>query len=422
MRLREFTTPAEVPHYSCAITPGRHCPLFGAASVLRSVAGVTLIYVGTQDCVYYAQKDALTRQLGGAAGRNPGFRTLAVQLSDADLIFGIREQLEALLEREALREGTRAVFLVTSCSVEVISEDLLSVVQAASRRTGRRIALIPTENFKTFSYVEGIEDTLRMLTADLKPRPTRPGTFAVLGARQPGAERCEPVQYLLRRGFTLHSILPYDTDAERIESLAEAAFTLAVDGTGLEVGERMRQRFGIPCIRFDRRLSLEHILAAWRELGEITGEDVEPWLREKVAETEALAQRAREKVEGKTFFYGQKVLYPFEACLFFMNLGMIPTCVFLGSTMDKTDEARLAVAARADPLVWLNASQADVQAMLGESLPDYSIGIVGGAIRRCPVTALSLRIAPVEVGFAFYQYCLQALLEAEEKEAPHEGI
>ena len=150
MRLREYTAARAVPRYSCAISPGKHCPLFGAGAVLQGIGGITLLYLGTQDCVYYAQKAALEHRLSAPSGAESS-RVLALQQSDADLIFGIRPQLEQLLEREARRAGTRGVFLVTSCSVELLSEDLQSVVDAVGRRTGKPLALIPTEHFRTFS-------------------------------------------------------------------------------------------------------------------------------------------------------------------------------------------------------------------------------------------------------------------------------
>ena len=420
MRLRDYTVPSAVPHYSCAITPGRHCPLFGAAAVLRGIAGATLIYIGTQDCVYYAQKDALTRQ--ASAGKSAGLRTLALQLSDSDLIFGIRPQLQELLEQEAAREGTGSIFLVTSCSVEVISEDLRSVVEAAAQRTGKHIALIPTENFKTFSYIEGIEDTLNVLTEEMSPCAKQRKTFAVLGARQPGAENCEPVKYLRERGYELHSILPYEIDAERLKNLPGVEFTIVVDGSGVDVGERMQKQFGVPCVRFDRKLDLRSIIDAWRRLSEITGLDAEDWLQEQIGKTEELADRTRRKVQGKTFFYGQKVIYPFEACRFLTELGMIPACIFVGSVIDKSDEARLKIAEKFNPVIWQNANQAAIEAMLKEGAPDYCIGIVGGAMRRYPVAALYLRVKPIECGFEFYRYTLEKLLDAEKTEVFHETV
>ena len=77
MRLREYTTPRQVPRYRCAIAPGKHCPLFGVGSVLRGIRGLTLIYVGPRDCVYYAQKTALEYRLSTG---NDGLRVLAAHL------------------------------------------------------------------------------------------------------------------------------------------------------------------------------------------------------------------------------------------------------------------------------------------------------------------------------------------------------
>ena len=68
MRLREYTAARAVPRYSCAISPGKHCPLFGAGAVLRGIGGITLLYLGTQDCVYYAQKAALEHRLSAPSG------------------------------------------------------------------------------------------------------------------------------------------------------------------------------------------------------------------------------------------------------------------------------------------------------------------------------------------------------------------
>lgn len=420
MRLRDYTVPNAVPHYSCAVSPGRHCPLFGAAAVLRGISGTTLMYIGTQDCVYYAQKDALTRQ----ASRNgiQGLRTLAVQLSDEDLIFGIRPQLQLLLEREAQREDTEAIFLVTSCSVEVISEDLRSVTEAVSRKSGKRIALVPTENFKTFSYIEGIEDTIKVLTENMQPCEKQPKTFAILGARQPGADECEPVKYLLERGYVLHSILPYRTNEQMVKSLPGVEFTIVVDGSGVDVGLRLQEEFGVPCVRFDCKLDLDSIVSAWKKLGEITGENLDEWLLTKKNEALELTEKVRQKVEGKTFFYGQKVIYPFEACLFLTELGMIPTCIFMGSVVDKNDAARVKIAEKHNPAIWQNANQAAIRAMLEENVPDYCVGIVGGVMRRYPVAAMSLNVSPIECGFAFYQYVLEKLLNADKPEVLYEGI
>ncbi len=416
MHLRDYTRAIDVPHYTCAISPGKHCPLFGVGIVFQGMAGVTLIYVGPQDCVYYAQTDTLLRQLAYVKSGGPQVRTLAVQLSDSDLIFGIRPQLEKLLEKEAQREDTNAVFLVTSCSVEVLSEDLRGTVDAVAARTGKKIALIPIENFKTFSYFEGTEKALAALTTGLKPMPRQEKSFAVLGARKRGADESEPVRWLMERGYTLQSILPYETNSEKVNHLPEVAFTLVLEGCGLEVAKQLERDYGIPYVRFDRRLDLQHAVQAWRELSVLVGEDREQWIEEQLCEVRQMEEVVSAKVSGTTFFYNQTTIYPFEACLFLSRLGMEPLCIFQGSVRDKEADARLALAERANPVLWQNANQSALRAMLEEQLPDYFVGATGGIIREYPVLAFSFPTGRVGAGFEYYKTCLRRILAAKKME------
>lgn len=412
MYLSEYTTPRAVPQYSRAISPGKHCPLFGVGAVLRGIQNITLIYVGTQDCVYYARKETLAHQLSMQGKGTEGSRVLAVQLSDSDLIFGIRPQLETLLETEAKRESAKAIFLVTSCSVEVLSEDLQSVASAVQMRTGKRISLIPTENFKTFSYFQGMEAALASLTDGLQPRPLCRKTFAILGPRHPGAQQSEPVRFLLERGYTLHSILPFDTDIEKIQTLPSVEFTLVLDGTGLQTAQTISAHYGVPYIRFDEKLNLERIAAGWYKLAEMTGASLDAWIQKELAQIAALKQALSIPLQGKTFFYSQVILYPFETCLFLTELGMKPLVMFLGSVLDKTEESRRALEAMANPQLLQNASNTAIKAMLDQGAPDYFIGAVGQIIKGYPVTHVNFRTIPVEAGFAFYRQCLEQLLHS----------
>ena len=416
MHLREYTRAIDVPHYTCAISPGKHCPLFGVGIVFQGMAGVTLIYIGPQDCVYYAQTDTLLRQLAVGKTGKPAVRTLAVQLSDSDLIFGIRPQLEKLLEQEAKREDTNAVFLVTSCSVEVLSEDLKGTVDAVSARTGKKIVLIPIENFKTFSYFEGTEKALAALTAGLKSLPRKAKSFAVLGARKYGADESEPVRWLLDKGYSHQSILPYESDADKVQHLPEVGFTLVLEGCGLEVAKNLERDHGIPYVRFDRRLDLNHVIQAWRELAALASEDLEEWIQTQVREIQTMEEVVSAKVSGTTFFYNQTTIYPFEACLFLNRLGMEPTCIFQGSVRDKEDAARLALAERANPILWQNANQSAIRNMLEEHLPDYFVGTTSGIIREYPVYAFSFPTGRVDAGFEYYKACLQRVLTAKRME------
>ena len=407
MYLREFVTPRQVPQYSKTISPGKHCPLFGVGAVFSGIQNVTLIYIGTQDCVYYAKLETLHQQQGKG-----GSRILAVQLTDSDVIFGIRPQLEDLLDREANRPGTKAVFLVTSCSLEVLSEDLQSVVNTVAARTGKTITLIPTENFKTFSYFQGMEQALAALTGCVRPGLKKPRHFAVLGARHPGAAQSEPVRYLLAQGYQLDSILPYDITMDKLEALSQVEFALVLDGTGLETGKKLQKLYHIPYIRFDQKLNLNATISAWKSLGTLTGDNVQPFINENLEAIRTLVDDLRPQLTGKTFFYSQVILYPFETCLFLTQLGMIPTVIFLGSVIDQDDFSRQALEALANPRMLQNASSQAVEAMLAQCPPDYFIGAVGSVLDQYSTVHVNLKTRPVEAGFAFYRNCLNQLAES----------
>ena len=76
MKLSEFQKPTDIPQQCLAINPGRHCPMFGVSTVLRTMEHLTVIYLGTTDCVYFAQKAFRTFE-----AEPPGRRTPRVLVS-----------------------------------------------------------------------------------------------------------------------------------------------------------------------------------------------------------------------------------------------------------------------------------------------------------------------------------------------------
>lgn len=416
MRLSQFKHPVDVPRYTCAVSPGKHCPLFGISSLFRGIEGVTLMYLGPQDCVYYARRSSFDQWLKAAEKGSKMPRVLAVQLSESDLVFGIRPQFEKILLEEASRPEIKAIFIATTCTVEVLSEDLRSVVDTVSSKTGKRIGLIPTEHFKTFGYFEVVDRAISVLLEGVEKRPVVPKTFAVLGGRKEGTEKCGPVKFLIERGYKLHGMLPFRIDAEQLEKLSEAEFALVLDGNGLSAAETMNNRFGTPYVRFDNILNLSAIDAAWRKLGVMVGENLETYIDQNHATIKKLTDEARSLLTGKTFFYSHKLIYPFEACLFMSDLGMIPECIFLGSALDKDDAARIELSKRHDPVLWKNASGYALRETLKKNDPDYFISTSFTVGHNYARNSTFFETDHLEVGYPYYTDCLNRLIKAAKKE------
>lgn len=408
MHLREYSLGMEVPKYGNAISPGLHCPLFGVCAVMRSIAGITVIYLGTNDCVYFAKKQYLSAE--GHEGEEKA-RVVAAELSDSDLIFGIGKELKELIKKEYEKTKPDAVYVVTSCSVEVISEDVEGLIRLMDRELPCKVELIKTENFKTVNYQIGIENALDALARGIKKRERRPKTFAVLGARFAGADECEPVKILLEHGYTLHSILPFRCGEEQIQTLGEVEFTLVVDPTGRRTAERLRQEYDIPFFLFDQMFSREAIVRAYEGLQELTGIELSGFIRENLADLRRREAQTREKVKGKRFLFAVSGANPFECCLYLTDLEMIPLCLFLGTSMDRDSISLERLKERCNPELLQIANTDAIIAKLREYRPDCFIGgtVSPNVLSEHGTAQAGFAVMPVERGFSYLKKSLGRL-------------
>lgn len=418
MRLSEYQKPADIPQCCLAVNPGRHCPMFGVSSVLRSIEHLTVIYLGTTDCVYFAQKAFRTFEAEHPDRRCA--RVLAAELTEQDLVFGLQKSLTKLITHELEQFPDHALYLVTSCSIEVISEDIQGTVEILSRKFNRPITLIPTENFKTFSYYTGIENALAALACNLNPVPILPKTFGVLGARFEGGDRCEPVRRLQEYGYRLLCNFPFQGTKKGLAQLNAVSFHLVIDNCAVKLAQELKSRFGIEYVRFDEKLNQSSVQQAYRKLSKMTGLDFAPFIEEQERALQKKQEVASRRLRGKTFFYSQILLYPFEACLFLARLGAIPTCIFLSGSLDRTDCARKALLQYADPELLRNAQSDVILKRMQQLHPDFFIGgmLSQAAVRAQQVRPLSLPVLPLQCGYEFMFQSLERLTEVEVYENP----
>ena len=410
MELRDYVLGEELPQYSSAITPGKHCPLFGVSSVIKYVDHVTAIYLGTRDCVYFAMKQFLT----SPADAPTRARVVAAELTDSDIVFGILPSLKKLVQEEYESHHPSIIFIVTSCSVEVISEDVEGCAALLDQQLPCSVRVIRTEHFKTTGYYEGIERTLEAMMTELPPARTDEASFSILGARFPGAETCEPARILKRHGYRLNSNLPFDCREETVSALSQSAFTLVVDCTGIQAAEKLQKAYGIPCFRLDSRFDLEGLEKTYRALSEKTGIPLEEFLADK-AEAENWMEKGRKALRGKTFVYSNVMHYAFEGAWFLGELGMIPKCIFIGSALDRTDRFLKKLQEKYNPQLYTNANSDAILAMLDRYEPDY---LVGNMMNSQQLLSRGIRHAvlpgvPVECGYRYVAETVRRLVEAE---------
>ncbi len=411
MNLQEYNLGDEIPQYCAAISPGKHCPLFGVCSVLRYVDNISVIYLGTNDCVYFAQKQYLTTSIENTAKA----RVISAQLTDSDLIFGVGKQLENLIKTEYEENRPSAIYVVTSCSIEVISEDIEGLTKTLNKKLPCKVKLIKTENFKTLSYYRGIELTLEALVDGVEPLPKKEKTFAILGARFAGAETCEPVKILTEHGYKIQSNMPFSCTEQDIHSISQVEFTVVVDGTGIETAKKLKEDFGIEYYLFDSKFDIKKLTETYKAISKKTGIVLDEFINENVKEIEKIKTEAKEILQNKTFLYSNVVLYPFEGVKFLTELGMIPKCIFIGTALDKENKYLEEIKKIYNPEIIANANTAGVIAKLEKYKPDC---FIGGTVNSQELINRNIKqsgfaIMPVECGFSYIIKSINKLLELQ---------
>ena len=100
--------------------PGAHCPLMGAAMAVRGIRDSLIIIIGTDECAYYTKHMTLhSDDFGGLGGR-----CVSVVLDGHDVTFGCLKKVEAAFGEVMAEYRPQAVFLVTTCVVEIIGDDM----------------------------------------------------------------------------------------------------------------------------------------------------------------------------------------------------------------------------------------------------------------------------------------------------------
>ncbi len=92
------------------VFPGAHCPLFGFSAFLKGVTDALMIVIGTDECTYYTKVLFRIWQLGGM----DGCWCLCIR---TNMMLHLKKKLEA--DRQMYQERKPAIFLVTTCVVEI---------------------------------------------------------------------------------------------------------------------------------------------------------------------------------------------------------------------------------------------------------------------------------------------------------------
>ena len=368
-KLRDVETIKDVKSLTAAMFPGTHCPLMGAAMAVRGIKDSMMIIIGTDECSYYTKHMTLhSEEYGGLEGR-----VVSVVLDSHDVTFGCVKKVEKAF-RELMEDyKPSAVFLVTTCVVEIIGDDFDAVADALTKEYSVPVMAVHTEHFKCENHMPGIERTITACLPLMEKLPCD-GSVNLLGQRMGNFDQTELSRVLKNAGVHIGVQLPCGCTVQDIRRAAAAKVNIVVHEIALPLARKMKVKFGIPYVFFDKFVDPERIAACYQSLFEA----LELPLPEEVcalrAKAKAAVENSREKLSGVTFIYGNAPFRCFEYSRFMTSLGMIPQILQTAAIQQEDREDIAAILALSDPYITKTANIAPLQYIYDELHPMLYLG------------------------------------------------
>lgn len=368
-KLRDVETIKDVKSLTAAMFPGTHCPLMGAAMAVRGIKDSMMIIIGTDECSYYTKHMTLhSEEYGGLEGR-----VVSVTLDSHDVTFGCVKKVEKAF-RELMEDyKPSVVFLVTTCVVEIIGDDFDAVADALMEEYGVPVMAVHTEHFKCENHMPGIERTITACLPLMKKLPCD-GSVNLLGQRMGNFDQTELSRVLKNAGVRIGVQLPCGCTVEDIRRAAAAKVNIVVHEIALPLARKMKAKFGIPYVFFDKFVDPDRIAACYHSLFEALELPLPEEVPALLAEAKAAVESSREKLSGVTFIYGNTPFRCFEYSRFMTSLGMVPQILQIAAIQPEDREDIAAILAVSDPYITKTANIAPLQYIYDELHPMLYLG------------------------------------------------
>lgn len=355
-KLRDVETIKDVKSLTAAMFPGTHCPLMGAAMAVRGIKDSMMIIIGTDECSYYTKHMTIhSDEYGGLDGR-----VVSVTLDGHDVTFGCVKKVEAAFREVVDEYHPSAVFLVTTCVVEIIGDDFDAVADALTEEYGIPVMAVHTEHFKCENHMPGIERTITACLPLMKKMPCD-GSVNLLGQRLGNFEQTELSRVLKNAGVKIGMQLPCGCTVDEIRNATAAKVNIVVNEIALPLARKMKAKFGIPYVFFDKFVDPDRIAECYRALFDVLQMPLPDEICTLHKQAKDLVDSGREKLGGVSFIYGNTPFRSFEYSRFMAQLGMIPQIIQTSAIKDEDRDDIAAILAVSDPYVTKTANIAPLQ-------------------------------------------------------------
>ena len=417
-RLSEIHEDKDIRSLTTAQFPGSHCPLMGAMMAIGGIEDAIMLVLGTDECAYYTKQATINGfSFGGIDNR-----CFSVVIDQHDVTFGCREKLQSAFAELMQEIAPAAVFLVTTCVLEITGDDVDSMADELSSEYQIPVLPVHTEHFKSANHLPGVRDTITACLPLIENPLNNQKAIKrvnVIGQRLGKFQDTELYRVLSQRGIEIGLMLPGGASLQQIRSAADAQVNIVVNDLGLPFAEKMERKFGVPYVMFDKYVDPDHIMQAYQTLFHYLHLDIDSELMDLYHRACTMVSDTTGKVNGMQYIYGNTALNCMEYNLFMIQLGMVPQLIQLNEIKENELEFCRQILTCYDPYVTKTANIAALQTVYDLLKPNLYLGHEFAARLRAKGIALVhgdgiSSMLGFEVTMAVVQELIRASNEARE--------
>ena len=221
------------------------CTLTGAISVTSHVRDAVTLVHGPKGCSHHNVSLLHASWLDNDHAVLPDL--VSTGLSETEVIFGGEEVLRRAIGHAAGRD-TRAIFVLSTCIVETIGDDVEAV---CSEEYGLPVIPVPTAGFLGGTFQDGMNNALIALAGRAGPCRKK-GGINIIGEMNLEYEVeenfAEVARLLSLAGLSVNLRFVHDITYRQFSALGAAELNVLRSPALTPVGEYLRDRFGTPFI------------------------------------------------------------------------------------------------------------------------------------------------------------------------------
>jgi nitrogenase molybdenum-iron protein alpha chain len=281
------------------------CSTGNAACMVTLIRDAAVISHGPVGCSSCLHEFAFTYRVNAPLREleHPTQRKIySTNLDEGDTVYGGGRKLAEAIREVYSRAKPNAVFVLTTCAVGIIGDDVESVTNDAEEELGIPVVAIFCEGFKSKVWTTGFDAGYHAIARKIvKPARERRGdVINVINfwGSDIFTEWFEPF------GVKPNFITPYATVDSLAHSSEAAATIQACPTLGSYLGAALEEEFGVPEIRTAAPYGIPQTDRWFRKLGEILGkpEIAEDIIKRKKREYLPKIEALKKRLSGKTAY------------------------------------------------------------------------------------------------------------------------